>query len=175
VLVSSVWSPGKGAGLLADIAHRLPHRRIRVHGPNGVPEPQRSALSALPHVELSEGASEIDALLDGAGALLVPSQHAEPFGRVAFEGLAAGVPTLTSDVGGLKEYVPHAQRVAAYADPAAWATAVRRLEAPEAWARTSHDGLRAAAEVLARRGPERLEQLLVEAVELGDVPAGRGS
>jgi glycosyltransferase involved in cell wall biosynthesis len=103
---------------------------------------------------------EIDELLDGAGVLLVPSQNAEAFGRVALEGLAAGIPTLASDAGGLAEFVPPAQLVRPPSDVDAWVSAVRRLEDPAAWRDAAQDGARAAAAVLAAGTPERMEAWL---------------
>ncbi|MDH5462045.1 MAG: glycosyltransferase family 4 protein [Candidatus Bathyarchaeota archaeon] len=49
---------------------------------------------------------ELIALLNSADALVVPSIY-EPFGIVALEGMAAGVPVVASDVGGLAEIVEH--------------------------------------------------------------------
>jgi len=49
---------------------------------------------------------ELVALLNSADALVVPSIY-EPFGIVALEGMAAGVPVVASDVGGLAEIVEH--------------------------------------------------------------------
>jgi len=49
---------------------------------------------------------ELIALLNSADALVVPSIY-EPFGIVVLEGMAAGVPVVASDVGGLAEIVEH--------------------------------------------------------------------
>jgi len=50
--------------------------------------------------------SELAALLASADVLVVPSVY-EPFGIVALEGMAAGVPVVASQVGGLTEVVEH--------------------------------------------------------------------
>jgi glycosyltransferase involved in cell wall biosynthesis len=160
VLVSSVWSLEKGAGLLAPIARRLAPRRVLVQAPNGFVGAHATELAQLDNVVVNETPMEIHELLDGAGVLLVPSQNAEAFGRVALEGLAAGIPTLASDAGGLAEFVPPAQLVRPPSDVDAWVSAVRRLEDPAAWRDAAQDGARAAAAVLAAGTPERMEAWL---------------
>src|SRR5205085_2467523 len=112
----------------------------------------------LSNVTVCEARSGIDTLLDGAAMLLVPSQHPEPFGRVAFEAMAAGVPTLSSATGGLSEYVPAEQLVAERDDPDAWAAAVRELERGPAWEAARRAGRAAAARVLAADTPGRIER-----------------
>jgi len=53
---------------------------------------------------ISDG--ELVALTKTADALVVPSVY-EPFGIVALEGMAAGVPVVASQVGGLTEFIEH--------------------------------------------------------------------
>ena len=50
--------------------------------------------------------SEVIALMTSADVLVIPSIY-EPFGIVALEGMAAGVPIVASQVGGLAEVVEH--------------------------------------------------------------------
>lgn len=50
--------------------------------------------------------SELVALMKSADVLVVPSIY-EPFGIVALEGMAAGVPVVASQVGGLTEVIEH--------------------------------------------------------------------
>ena len=50
--------------------------------------------------------SEVIALMTSADVLVVPSIY-EPFGIVALEGMAAGVPVVASQIGGLAEVVQH--------------------------------------------------------------------
>jgi glycosyltransferase involved in cell wall biosynthesis len=169
VFASSVWSIAKGVGLLAPIARRLSHRSVVIQAPNGLADEYRRTLAGLANVTLRERASEIGPVLEGAAVLLVPSQHAEPFGRVAFEALAAGVPTLASATGGLAEYVPHQQLVGPFEDADAWARAVRALERRPAWDAARRRGAAAAARVLATSPAERIEHWLA------DVVAGRRS
>jgi glycosyltransferase involved in cell wall biosynthesis len=70
---------------------------------------------------------ELAALLNSADVLVVPSIY-EPFGIVALEGMAAGVPVVASDVGGLAEVVEHERTgILAYSkNPESIAWAVER-------------------------------------------------
>jgi glycogen(starch) synthase len=71
---------------------------------------------------------ELVALLNSADVLVVPSIY-EPFGIVALEGMAAGVPVVASDVGGLAEIVEHERTgILAYSrSPESIAWAVERV------------------------------------------------
>lgn len=50
---------------------------------------------------------DVDTVLGAADVLTVPSTRPEPLGLVALEGLAAGLPVVASDAGGLVEVVDH--------------------------------------------------------------------
>jgi glycosyltransferase involved in cell wall biosynthesis len=95
--------------------------------------------------------------------LIVPSQSPEPFSRVAFEGMAAGVPTLASATGGLAELVPVEQLVEDFASPNAWRTAIGDLRQPARWHAARERGLRAARAVQLRGPLRRFEEVLLEA------------
>jgi hypothetical protein len=163
--MASFWTVDKGVELLAPIAERLGDRRLVVQiPPSGLRADVAAALDALPNVTLRPPPGTIGDLLDGAALLIVPSQLDEPFGRVAFEGLAAGVPTLASDAGGLSETVPPAQLVFPRADPDAWAAAIRRQLEPDRWDAARSEGTAVAARVLEGETPvQRAERVLVEA------------
>ncbi len=65
--------------------------------------------------------------------LLAPSVWPEPAGRVVLEAQMSGIPVLASGVGGLPEMVGKGGRVIEdYRDPAAWAAALREIEADPA-------------------------------------------
>ena len=164
LLVSSVWSREKGVELLEPVARRLAHRSVVVQAPHGLPAATELALAAAPHVRVRTEPSEIGDLLDDAGLVLVPSQGPEPFGRVAFEAMGAGVPVLASDTGGLAEFVPPGQLVRPHDDPDAWAAAVGRLEPSERWDAARAAGLAAARGQLAEDPVGRIERLLEDAV-----------
>ena len=72
---------------------------------------------------------DIDVVLGAADALVVPSKRPEPLGLVALEGMAAGLPVVASNEGGLAEIVREAKAGALVppGDPAALATALRAL------------------------------------------------
>jgi glycosyltransferase involved in cell wall biosynthesis len=71
------------------------------------PERARLAESATGGVYVGGAveAEAVPAILKNARALLVPSRGSETAGRSAIEALAAGVPVLASNIGGLPEHV----------------------------------------------------------------------
>jgi len=159
ILTVARWRQHKGTDLLEPLARGLPHRRLRIAG-DGLPTTLQTRLRALPNVELVPPAP-VERLLEGAAVTLVPSQGEEAFGRVAFESMAAGVPVLASDAGGLREHVPPSLLVRPRGDADAWIRAVRALEKPERWERARAEGLRAAESVLRARPAEAVERLLL--------------
>jgi glycosyltransferase involved in cell wall biosynthesis len=91
--------------------------------------------------------SELDGLLAGAGALLMPSRYHEFSPYAALEAMAAGVPVVASRLGGLPELIG-LDRCIAPNDPEALAALLREL-----WA--DPDRRRAEGEDLRRRARER--------------------
>jgi glycosyltransferase involved in cell wall biosynthesis len=81
------------------------------------------------------------AVLRSADVLVVPSIY-EPFGIVALEGMAAGVPVVASDVDGLGEIIRHeVNGIKAYpADPTSIAWGVNRILNDESLARRLVEG-----------------------------------
>jgi hypothetical protein len=108
----------KGADVFLELARRFPRRRFLLVGKLGYGYPAR--LRSLPNVRhLPLGPPR--QFLGRAGVVLVPSRWPEPFGRVAVEAMAGGVPVLASRVGGLAEVVgDSALAVVDYRDPDAW-------------------------------------------------------
>jgi glycosyltransferase involved in cell wall biosynthesis len=164
------WSVNKGLALVERLAARVPDRAVRIVRA-GLDEGSEERLRTLPNVSLVEPAP-VEELVAGASVALVPSQWAEPFGRTAYESLAAGVPVLASRVGGLPEHVPDELLVDPPGDVDAWVGAVRRLEGPAAWDSARAAGLSAAETTLRRGGVEPFEQLLASVVR-GSVRAPR--
>jgi glycosyltransferase involved in cell wall biosynthesis len=160
VAVSS-WSPEKGVRLLEPLARAIPERRLVVSR-RFLSDGRARRLRALGNVELA-GHAPIARLLEGAAITLVPSQWPEPFGRVAFESMSAGVPVLASATGGLVEFVPERQLVDPPASVDAWVTAIRSLASPSRWESARRRGGLAARAVLATDPIGRLERLLLDA------------
>ncbi len=108
----------KGGHVLRALALRFPEITFRVHA-------RASALSALPsNVVFAGWESDPARLYQGLRLMLVPSQVAEAYGRVALEALGFGVPALVSRVGGLPETVPDPSwTVADYGNAEAWCSA----------------------------------------------------
>ena len=159
VAAAGRWSPNKGRDLLAGICRALAPRKVVVTDEGLAGE--RDALAALANVRLAR--APVRELLAGASVALVPSQWPEPFGRVAFEALAAGVPVVASAVGSLPSFVPAEGLIEPGAPIADWAAVVARLTDPAGFAAVS-DRARDAAGVLLRQRPlATLERVLLDA------------
>lgn len=157
LLAAAWWNENKGASLLAPLAAQLPDRELVVTASRLEPD-DREALAARGNVWFMD--APIDRLLQGASVCLVPSRWPEPFGRVAFEAQAAGIPVIATDVGGLAEHVPAAARLPLESGAAEWAAAVRKLESPAAWREAREAALAAAATILRERPLERAAALV---------------
>lgn len=122
-----LWLAGRAAGAGAHL-HRLVDR-----------------LSLGPHVRFLGVVpdSDIQALYQGARAIVVPSVH-EGFGLCALEGLAHGRPVLASRAGALPEVLGGCGVLLPADDPAAWAAALTDL-APDTSALLAARRARAAA------------------------------
>ena len=105
----------KGGLIMRALARRFPDLRFRIHT-------RQATLSDVPaNVIAAPWEREPDRLYAGLRLMLMPSQVAEAYGRVALEAQGHGVPVLASDVGGLPENVPGSLwRVADYRSAEAW-------------------------------------------------------
>ncbi len=126
--------PEKGVAQLVD-AWALRDRgplRLLVLGDG----PLRAELAArrVPGVQVAgpQDPGDVQAAMLSARALAFPSRWAEPCPMVVLEALAAGLPILAADVGGVPELAPAAARVAlpAPGDAAAWSAALHDLRDP---------------------------------------------
>lgn len=118
----SVWNQARADGLLAGLTLNL----IGAGPLSGDP-----LLAGDGVVSLGElGRSEIDRLLLSGRALICPSAWAEPFGLVAIEAFAAGLPVIGTRRGALPETVGLLGESCLVdpADVSAWAAALARLE-----------------------------------------------
>ncbi len=104
--------------------------------------------------------AELGGLRRRAAAVLAPSRWEEPCPYVVIEAMAAGVPVLASDLGGLPELVgPEA--VIPYDDPGAWATRLGALAGAPADVRRA-EGERLLVRAHARHDPARYLTHLLE-------------
>ncbi len=123
----------KGGTIVRLLARWFPEVKFRVHS-------RRPVEDAPPNVFTAPWEREPERLYAGLRLMLVPSQVAEAYGRVALEAQGHGVPVLASAVGGLPENVPGSLwRVHDYRSPEAWARAfVPALHAAAASRQSSH-------------------------------------
>ncbi|MEI7608866.1 MAG: glycosyltransferase [Rhodospirillaceae bacterium] len=119
----------KGGQMMRALAKRFPEVRFRLHT-------RAAALDdAPPNLVAAPWERDPAKLYQGLRLMLVPSQVAEAYGRVALEAQGFGVPVLVSGVGGLPENVPGSLwRVEDYRSPDAWISAFEPAyrAAPEA-------------------------------------------
>jgi glycosyltransferase involved in cell wall biosynthesis len=112
----------KGLEIFLNLAERFGAERFLLAGALGadIDLSYRSRLAALPNV-LLPGRMALKDMLVRSKIVLVPSQWPEPFGRIAVEAMANGIPVLASDAGGLQEILGDApMRVADYRDADIW-------------------------------------------------------
>ncbi len=105
----------KGGLVVRALARHFPHVRFRIHS-------RAATLDDVPpNVVAAPWERDAAQLYQGLRLMLVPSQVAEAYGRVALEAQGFGVPVLVSGVGGLPENVPGSLwRVTEYRSPEAW-------------------------------------------------------
>ncbi len=87
---------------------------------------------------------EIATLFDSTGVFTFPSVWPETLGIVGLEAMAAGVPVVASDVGGVRQWLRHGENgyLVPPKDPAALADATRRLlESPALMRRMGEAGI----------------------------------
>jgi glycosyltransferase involved in cell wall biosynthesis len=117
----------KGGLILRALAERFPDVTFRFHArhPASLPLPR--------NVVVAGWESDLGRLYRGLWLVLMPSQVAEAYGRVALEALGHGVPVLVSSIGGLPETVPEPTwTVADYGNIETWCAAFA-----DAWQATS--------------------------------------
>lgn len=130
IVVAARLVPVKGIDVLIDAASRLRSRaRILVAGDGPARGELEQRARTAPVTFLGQvDTSARDRLLGTASVVVVPSRitsagRSEGTPMIALEALAAGVPLVASEVGGLRELAPAAHLVAPE-DPAALATAI---------------------------------------------------
>lgn len=87
----------------------------------------------------------VASLVQGCDLLLAPSWEQEGFGLPVLEAFAAGVPVVASDISSFREFAADAATLAPPQDPAAFASAARRILAdPALWRRMRRAGFKVA-------------------------------
>ena len=149
----------KGAGIFLELCRRFRGERFllagRVH-------PELQPLCATEtNLTLATALDTLD-LLACSRVVLVPSQWEEPFGRIAVEAMANGIPVLASWTGGLREVVGRtALAVRRFRDPDAWGAALRALQvSPAARTANAAAGRRRARGFLGASSAVRLDRLV---------------
>jgi glycosyltransferase involved in cell wall biosynthesis len=151
--------PHKGCDIFVELARRFPTEPFRLVG--AVLPRVRRALAELPNVELLNY-GDPRGFLQQTRVLLAPAQWAEPFGRMAVEAMANGIPTLVSLHGGLQEIAGTTSLgVRHFRSPAAWAEHLRQLLTDSTVAtRNAAEGSRQAAGFLEGRSAAQLSSWL---------------
>jgi len=128
----------KGASIALRIAGALPERTfLFLQGPRSAPGLLARA-RRLANVTCEGWTEDMGHVFARTRLLLVPSVWEEPFGRLAVEAGACGVPTLASARGGLPESVGDGGvLVDPVDDLPQWIASIRRLDDPEVYATMS--------------------------------------
>lgn len=154
----------KGVHIAAAIARALPHRRfIFVRSWSDNPVIPHVGVD-LPNVELAESTHDTRRLFERTKLLLVPSVCEESSARVIGEAQVSGIPTVTSDRGGLVESVGGGGVCLPLSAPIErWSTAVEAMFAEPARYAAFSRGAKAHAErpdYLPERAVERFLEFI---------------
>ena len=121
-------------------------RSLESQGSGPYPLPREPSFADLPNVTVLPPRQEVAEIYAQTRILCVPSRWEEPFGRVAIEAFANGIPVVATAIGGMQEHagmgglaIPPASGVEA------WVAAIESLDNPGLYARLAASG-RAAAE-----------------------------
>lgn len=115
--------PEKGLGFVMQLARKSPDLRYIIYGHD------RDLPDTLPpNVEWRGWASDRNAMFASASLWLVPSQWAEPFGRVSIEAQAADRAVLVAASGGLPETVKDERYRIEGFNPDRWLSRMRLLQ-----------------------------------------------
>jgi glycosyltransferase involved in cell wall biosynthesis len=162
-IASVCGRPFKGASIFLELARRFPRERFLLVG--GVAPALRPRVEAAPNVTvLPFGPPR--RFLRLSRIFLVPSLWPEPFGRVAVEAMANGIPVLASATGGLREVVGRSRlAVPAFRQPDAWESRLAELlGSAAARAANARQGRRRAARFLRGASTRKLDRIIREIV-----------
>jgi glycosyltransferase involved in cell wall biosynthesis len=119
----------KGLEIFLRLAGEFPRQRFLLAGDLGsdIDPSYRREFEALPNLALP-GRLSTKELLGRSKLVLVPSLWPEPFGRIAVEAMANGIPILASYTGGLREILGDApMAVKPFRDREAWVDRLKAL------------------------------------------------
>jgi len=94
-------SAGKGIAIFLELARRLHHQDFAAVPTWATTREDRMHLEALPNVHILEPCEDFDTILARTRVLLVPSLWPEGFSITVVEAMLRGIPTLTTNAGGL--------------------------------------------------------------------------
>ena len=154
----ALLEPVKGLEYLIDAA-RLSRRPLVIFGTGSQEAALRERAAGL-DVEFAGYVPALEALEQLRVFVLPSIMENSPLALL--EAMAAGIPVVASDVGGIPEYAPR-EALVPPRDPAALAAAIAALDDPAVAAERIAAGRALAAERSARRTAERLLELYVTA------------
>jgi glycosyltransferase involved in cell wall biosynthesis len=149
----------KGADIFLDLASQFGQEKFLLAGPvdyRYLKDFRRQAnITLLPFTSIKK-------VLKQSKMVLVPSQWPEPFGRIAIEAMANGIPTIASRCGGLAEIlrgssmgVSHFRNIDAWRDKLG-----KLLQNNEAYRLNAPEGATLCRRYLQNRSTEQLDQLI---------------
>jgi glycosyltransferase involved in cell wall biosynthesis len=158
-IASVCGRPSKGAETFLELARRFPRERFLLAG--ALAPALRARVDAAPNVTLLPF-GPIRRLLELSRIVLVPSRWPEPFGRIAVEAMANGIPVLASRTGGLREIVGKSPLgVRAFREPDAWESRLAGLlGSPAARALNAELGRRRAARFLRGASTRHVDRMV---------------
>ena len=144
----------KGADLFYELARRFPDRTfLAVRGTWG----DQLEPTSLPNVTLVGPITDMRSVYSRTRVLLVPST-AESYGRVGLEAAASGIPTIASDLPGLREALGDSALYAASGDIDAWVEQLCALDDARTYAEHVA-AARARADAATARSIEEIDEL----------------
>jgi hypothetical protein len=152
----------QGGQLVRKLARRLPHLHFRVVGEDGGPFPQNVAVEPFYN-------GPYDALYENTSLFLFPLIGEDPCGtgRVVFEALHCGIPSLSANIGGMGEVLPPDWLI----DPDTvdeWCAAIERILADP----SSHDRCQALLQAFDADAQMKILFSTFPVKPVGNSPAG---
>jgi glycosyltransferase involved in cell wall biosynthesis len=115
----------KGVLITLEVAKRLPHEEFLLVGKEPDSPRVLELANELPNVTFCGYVEDMTDIYSRTKLVLMPSQWAEPFGRIPIEAGISGIPTISSGNGGLSEASPSDELVVDSSSPEDY---VRKIE-----------------------------------------------